>query len=249
MAVYLIVSAIRKKQIERRFLCVFVIGICLLGIGATVDLVRFRVTTNVIQGTSFYARMGTLIFLCLIGFHLILENSRIQIEHSHELAQLAYTDRLTGLKNRLAFNEAEAAILKNPDARCTIIQFDVNNLKKVNDIHGHFEGDRHISGAASIIRDCINGSGDCYRTGGDEFIAIITGTDDESAAQNAIDLMKTKIQEYNSNEKPPILLSIAYGVATFRASEGTLEKAEQLADQRMYKCKSIQKLNMPVIDT
>lgn len=249
MAIYLIVSAIRQNRIERRFLLVLISGICVLGIGATIDLVRFRVTTNVIQGTSFYARMGTLIFIGLIGIYLIRENSRIQIEHRQELAQLAYTDRLTGLKNRLAFNEAEASILKNPDARCTIIQFDVNNLKKVNDMHGHFEGDRHISGAASIIRDCIKGSGDCYRTGGDEFIAIITGTDDESAAQNAIDQMKIMIQEYNSHEKPPILLSIAYGMAPFRASEGSLEKAEQLADQRMYECKSVQKSNMTLGDT
>lgn len=248
MAIYLIISAIRKKQIERRFLRVFVIGICILGIGTTIDLVRFRVTTNVIQRTSFYARMGTLMFLCLIGLYLIQENNRIQIEHSHELAQLAYTDRLTGLKNRLAFNEAEASLLKNPDARCTIIQFDVNNLKKVNDIYGHFEGDRHISGAASIIRDCINGAGDCYRTGGDEFIAIITGADDEIAAQNAINQMKTLIQKYNAKEKPPILLSIAYGIASFRASEGTLEKAEQLADQRMYECKHIQKSIMKIVD-
>lgn len=242
MAVYLIVYAIRKNQVEKKFLRSFLVGIGALVIGAGIDLIRFRVITNVLQVTSLYARIGSLMFLIIIGLYLIQENSRLQYENSRALEQLAYIDGLTGLKNRLAFNEAESSLLSDPEARCIIIQFDVNNLKKVNDLYGHAEGDKHIGGAADIIRNSIRDTGECYRTGGDEFTAIITKTDDETTAQEAISNMEKLIEEYNCQENPPVLLDIAYGMAPYRAAEGSLKSAELLADKRMYECKRIKKL-------
>lgn len=245
MTAYLVIDAVRKKQVEKRFLRIFLVGTCGLGVGAGVDLVRFRATSNVVQDTSFWARLGSLVFLMLIGLHLINESRRTRIDNSLALARLAYTDGLTGLRNRLAFHEAESTLLQDTEARCMIIQFDINNLKLVNDVYGHAEGDRHISGAAGIIRDCIVGAGDCYRTGGDEFIAILQ-TDDETIARQAVERMEALVKAYNGTEKPPVLLDIAYGMAVFRAAEGSLEEAELLADKRMYECKRLKKQNAPV---
>ena len=246
MAIYLVISAVRRKQIEKRFLRVFIVGICSISVGAVVDLLIFRLSSNVLQSTSLYARMGSLLFLMLIGFYLIQENRHIQIENSRALEQLAYVDGLTGMKNRLAFNKAALSLReslpKDPDAKYMIIQFDINDLKKVNDIYGHAEGDRHISGAAGIIRDSICELGDCYRVGGDEFIAVIAGADAEETAKNAIDIMEKLTEEYNAGEKPPVMLDIAYGMAAFTVSDGDMEKAARLADQRMYECKRIKKM-------
>ena len=242
MAAYFVISAVRHKQVERKFLRIFLVGICLISIGASIDLIIFRVSSNVLQSTSLYARMGTLLFLVLIGLYLIQENRRVQIENSRALAHLAYTDGITGMKNRLAFNEAESSLQGDPDAKYMIIQFDINDLKMVNDMHGHAEGDRHITAAAGIIRDSIQDLGDCYRVGGDEFIAIITGADVEEAAHDSIELMKRLTEAYNTNETPPVKLEIAYGMAMFTVSEGDMEKSVRLADQRMYECKRIQKL-------
>ena len=242
MAVYFVASAVRRRQVEKRFLRVFIVGIGSIAIGAIIDLLIFRISSNVLQSTSFYARMGSLLFLMLIGMYMIQENRRIQIENSRALEQLAYTDGLTGMKNRLAFNEAGTSLLKDPDAKYMIIQFDINDLKKVNDVYGHAEGDRHIGGAAGIIRSSIHYSGDCYRVGGDEFIAIVAGENAEEAAQGAIDRMERLTEEYNINEKPPVMLDIAYGMAMFTGSDGDMEKAVRLADQRMYECKRIKKL-------
>lgn len=243
MAAYFVISAVRKDQVEKRFLNTFILGIISITVGAGIDLIRFRISSNVLQVTSLYARMGSLLFLVLIGLYLINESNRIQLENSHALAHLAYTDGLTGMKNRLAFSEAEASLAKDPDAGGVIIQFDINNLKMVNDLYGHAEGDRHIIGAANIILDSVKDAGSCYRTGGDEFIAIITGSVDESIAHNAVKQMETMIQEYNTREKPPVQLDIAYGIASFSVDGDSLEKAEQLADKRMYECKHIKKLN------
>ncbi|MCH5324864.1 MAG: diguanylate cyclase [Eubacterium sp.] len=241
IAIYFVVSAVRHKQVEKRFLRTFIIGICAITVGAMVDLIKFRVTTNVLQETSLYARMGSLLFLMLIGLYLIRENRRIQIKNSRALARLAYTDGLTGLKNRLAFNDAESYLKKNPDAKYMIIQFDINDLKKVNDVYGHAEGDRHINGAAGIIRDSIGDAGECYRIGGDEFVAIVTGPDVEKVARHAIDKMEKLTEEYNAKNKPPVLLDIAYGMAEFTASDGDVEKSFRLADKKMYECKRVKK--------
>lgn len=241
ITVYLVIYAARRKQAEKRFLRTLLIGTCALVIGTAIDLIRFRATTVVKQMTSSYSRMGTLFFLLFIGLYLIQENNRRQIETSRELERLAYSDGLTGLKNRFAFHEAEAALREDPNAKCTIIQFDVNNLKKVNDIYGHAEGDKHLSNAARVIRESIGQMGDCYRTGGDEFIAIISEQYDRSDAQRAIRQMEQLLTEYNDQEHPPVVLDIAYGMAVFCASEGSLEKAEQLADTRMYECKRVKK--------
>ena len=242
MVIYFVISAVRHNQIEKRFLRIFLVGICLIAIGAIVDLLKFRITSNVLQSTSLYARMGSLLFLMLIGLYLIQENRRIQIENSRAMEHLAYTDGLTGMKNRLAFNKVGSFLPKDPDATYMVIQFDINDLKKVNDFYGHAEGDRHIIGAARIIRDSIQGLGDCYRVGGDEFIAIITGPNVEETAHGAIELMEKLTEEYNTNEKPPVMLDIAYGMAMFKVSDGDMEKSVRLADQRMYECKHIKKL-------
>ena len=241
MAAYFVISAVRRKQVEKRFLLVFLVGICSIALGAIIDLMIFRISSNVLQSTSLYARMGSLLFLMLIGLYLILESRRIRIENSRALERLAYTDGLTGMKNRLAFNEAESSLLKYPDAKYVIIQFDINDLKKVNDVYGHAEGDRHIGSAAEIIRSSIHGLGECYRVGGDEFIAVITSSDAKGTAHAAIDMMERLTEEYNAKEKPPVMLDIAYGMAEFTVSEAGLEKAARLADQRMYECKRIKK--------
>ena len=242
MAAYFVVSAVRHKRIEKKFLRIFLVGICLIAVGAIADLLKFRISSNVLQSTSLYARMGSLLFLMLIGLYLIQENHRMQTENSRALERLAYTDGLTGMKNRLAFNKVESSLPQDSDAACMIIQYDINDLKKVNDIYGHAEGDRHIVGAAGIIRDSIHGLGECYRVGGDEFIVMIPGADAQETAQGAIKLMEKLTEEYNAREKPPVMLDIAYGMAMFTASDGHLEKSVRLADQRMYECKSVKKM-------
>ena len=241
VAAYFVISAVRRKQIEKRFLRIFLVGICAIMVCAIIDLMIFRISSNVLQSTSLYARMGSLLFLILIGLYLIQENRRNQIANSQALERLAYTDGLTGLKNRLAFNKVGPSLRNAHDAAYMVIQFDINDLKLVNDLYGHTEGDRHIRAAAQIIRDSIRDLGDCYRVGGDEFIGTISGADVETA-NAAIKRMESLTEEYNAKENPPIKLDIAYGMAMLTAFDGDIEKAVRLADQRMYECKHVKKL-------
>ena len=117
------------------------------------------------------------------------------------------------------------------------IQLDINNLKKVNDTYGHKEGDRHIKAAADVISQSFGMIGDCYRTGGDEFIVVIEDLKDPSALKEAEEKFRKLIDEYNEKEKPRVKLEIPYGIEEFDLKDKDVEKALRLADGKMYSMK------------
>jgi len=91
------------------------------------------------------------------------------------LEQLATEDDLTGLKNRRYIWEFSRQIIeyaKNQNGRVTLLVFDVDDLKKYNDIYGHQAGDEILKEAAVLMRRCCRGHDVVGRIGGDEFAVI-----------------------------------------------------------------------------
>ena len=143
-------------------------------LGGIIDLARY-VNSDSGLDSAFFFRLGLMIFillLCVTELHSLLFYRKYESE-AVEMGHLAFTDALTGLQNRMAFTNHEDTVLTRESGECTVIQFDINNLKKVNDNYGHKEGDRHIKAAAEIIKESFGQIGNCYRTGGDEFIVVI----------------------------------------------------------------------------
>lgn len=85
---------------------------------------------------------------------------------------LSETDRLTNMPNRRSY-EFALEKLRKEKRDVIIVAYDVNGLKKTNDTLGHDAGDELICAAAQCIQMCFGAWGTCYRTGGDEFIAIL----------------------------------------------------------------------------
>ena len=244
MTFYLMRRAIRKKTNDKRLLQTIVTGMSCAMTGAGIDLARYLLVKNRVFGNSFFTRAGVFTLVMIMGIYLMRERTRLAVEkeRSKLMETLAYTDGLTGLNNRLAFHQKESEI-REGQLGCTVIQLDINDLKKVNDIYGHAEGDRHIIGAVDIIRECFSDIGSCYRTGGDEFIVIAQNCD-EPAVTAALAALETKSAEYNEKNAPPVPMQIAYGYARYAAKSDKLEAAEQLADKRMYEKKKQMKLSM-----
>jgi diguanylate cyclase (GGDEF)-like protein len=91
------------------------------------------------------------------------------------LEQLATEDDLTGLKNRRYIWEFSRQIIeyaKNQNGRVTLLVFDVDDLKKYNDIYGHQSGDEILKEAAVLMRRCCRSHDVVGRIGGDEFAVI-----------------------------------------------------------------------------
>ena len=211
-------------------------------LGGIIDLARY-VNSDSGLDSAYFFRIGLMIFillLCVNELHSLLFYRKYESEALH-MGLLAHTDALTGLANRMAYTEFENNVKSKENGKCTIVQFDINNLKKVNDNYGHSEGDRHITAAAKIIKESFSDIGECYRTGGDEFILVIEGANSRNLFDAACDKYRKKIDEYNAKNNPPVKLEIAYGVEEFDLKSDDVEKALKLADGKMYNMKKIMK--------
>lgn len=179
--------------------------------------------------------LGIIIFLGVLFIDLAQEVSQ-SIIAKHEKEQLikrAYTDDLTQINNRTFCSEYMEALDSKKNSRYTIINLDLNNLKITNDTLGHVEGDRLLISAANVISEAFSTSGIIGRMGGDEFIAIIPSTDSAM-----IDKLMDKFQGLMAEAN----VSIAHGIAySSEFKKPTTELVYDLADDRMYENKKLQK--------
>lgn len=156
-----------------------------------------------------------------------------------KIGKIAYTDANTGIGNSAAFKLKmdTLEVTRTNYSYIGIIQFDVNNLKIINDTKGHEAGDLLIKTAADIIDRSFGTIGNCYRVGGDEFVAITTYSHAPLACEEAILKFESLIEQFNRNPAKPFELRIAYGVAYYQNTENryiTLKEVHKIADERMY---------------
>lgn len=239
-----VTAMMREEQKKIGTRIVMAISFLAVVCGGITDLIRYFVSVPGID-SAYYFRIGLMVFVFILGINEIyaLMTYRRYETEAEALSKLAYTDALTGLKNRMAFSDHEDFNKSRDHGKGIIIQFDINNLKMVNDNYGHKEGDRHIKAAAEIINNSFGQIGNCYRTGGDEFIVVIEELKDRLQFEQIKVKFKNMIDEYNDSYKPRIKLEIAYGIEEFDLSSGDVEGALKLADGKMYSMKKKMKGN------
>jgi diguanylate cyclase (GGDEF)-like protein len=167
-------------------------------------------------------------------------NERLQIAH-HRLEKLVHTDPLTAAFNRHAFY---GFVRKKGDedenvAGCVGF-FDIDDLKAINDLHGHAVGDVAIRTVVRAIRELIRAEDLIYRWGGDEFFVIMIGMDAEMARERM-----TRLEGLLADISiPEITGTMSIGVSsgfTNFADPNTLEAAINEADSEMYRRKQDRK--------
>ena len=151
-------------------------------------------------------------------------------DFEYRLKAVAETDPLTGFANRYSYNKFLASKTDLEHSTC-IFMLDINNLKFVNDTYGHDKGDELIKNSSLAIKETfmdMNGK-NCYRLGGDEFIAIMDNIKEE------------EIEEYLKKFRQKQMyyaVSIAIGYAyTSDISKEGYENLMIEADKRMYENK------------
>ena len=181
------------------------------------------------------ARMAT--FIRETSFELEQINSKLRVMNEH-LQDVATTDSLTGLENRLAF-DALLTTISQEDSEAnswTMILMDVNGLKYANDTFGHQAGDALIIAAANVIKSAYGANGNCFRIGGDEF-AVITRAPLDTHFVLYSNLQKN-IKEYNKTAL--YHLSIAVGESRLCSDSGirkSISDWKMEADLNMYRDK------------
>ena len=146
---------------------------------------------------------------------------------------LAYTDSLTGVKSKHAYvekeDEIDSLIRENKMPEFALIVFDLNDLKVVNDTHGHQAGDKYIKDSVKIITKYFSHS-EIYRFGGDEFVSIVQG-EDFANRYKILSTINSEV-EANLNTNKPI---IATGISDYNPKkDNTLRSIFIRADDNMY---------------
>ncbi len=149
--------------------------------------------------------------------------------------ELAYHDQLTGLYNRTAYEEFVDGVNVEKNS-CVIVMFDLNDLKKCNDVYGHEAGDNYIVLCAKMISQVFEDIGTCCRIGGDEFCVIVEERN-LPRCEKALKELDKKVEEINKQNRE-YEVHIAYGYAIFdKELDKELSDTRSRADANMYQMK------------
>ncbi|MBR1798040.1 MAG: diguanylate cyclase [Clostridiales bacterium] len=235
---YCIISTLRTTRKMRSTRITITVAFMAVAAGGFIDLIRYLNGTSA-RDTAYFFRIGLMVFVMALGINELnaLLYYRKYEDEAEQMSKLAFTDPLTGLQNRMAFEEHEEYVKTKGSGEYIIIQFDINNLKKVNDTFGHKAGDRHIMAAAAFIKNCFGKLGSCYRTGGDEFIVVIDEPKDQAQLDEAFESFKRMIDEHNTRRNLVIKLEVPYGYERFDIGSTDIEGAIRIADGKMYTMK------------
>lgn len=171
------------------------------------------------------------------------ENTQDYIEI---LNNMAHTDAVTGLGNKTSYLEMVTRIKRNKHKKYNeyaVVVMDLNLLKKTNDTYGHEAGDMLIKEAAEYISSSFKGS-PVFRTGGDEFAAILYGAVYKKRGE-LLDSFENNMN-YSLPDFEEVILSVSFGMAEYPADGSDYESVFEIADERMYQKKTEMKLGRQV---
>ena len=196
-------------------------------------------------------KMGT---LCLIDDKprelseedkMLLKDLAIMAEQEIAAMQLATLDELTMISNRRGFlslaTHAINMCLRN-SAPATMVVFDLDDFKPINDQFGHAEGDIALRAFARLLKQEFRDSDVFARTGGDEFVALLTNTGPDQI-EAALERFQNSVTLYNqkANRGYDIYYSAGY-VCKSRVEDACIEEMINEADAIMYEKKQQKKI-------
>lgn len=161
-------------------------------------------------------------------------------EMAAKLEVYVYRDKLTGLRNAAAFmsksKELDDRLKRDPDLKFGVVIFDANFLKKVNDNYGHEAGNELLKHAGKVIEEVFKNS-PAYRTGGDEFAAILEGKDYENRQALLIEFDEMVENETFTVAGNTLNLSVARGLGVHEQGMDFTAVSKR-ADAAMYNHKA-----------
>jgi diguanylate cyclase (GGDEF)-like protein len=163
-----------------------------------------------------------------------LENARLH----GMVEQQALVDGLTGLANRRAATDAlhaEAARAERLQTPLTIVLADLDGFKEVNDEYGHAVGDVVLRVFADVLRQTVRESDVAGRWGGEEFLLLLPGADEDGAVQLA-ERIRIGLAERSISGAPALRVTASFGVAEY-AGEANSEELVVAADSALYRAK------------
>ncbi len=202
----------------------------------------------------------------IIGFHrkrmFFLERLLLNDELSVLLPRIAVTlesltlyetsiiDETTGIYNKRYFKNWLSSELKRSiryNQPCSVLVFDLDDFKRINDTFGHLQGDRTLKELANVTKSCIRDGIDILaRIGGEEFALLLPATTTESAVKVA-ERIRGTIEKHKFPGLPDgYKVTVSIGVSTFPIHADNEEDLIKVADEALYKAKKLGKNRVEV---
>ena len=140
---------------------------------------------------------------------------------------------MTGLYNRRYFENELKRLESSRKYPITIVIFDLDGLKDINDNYGHKKGDQYIINAADILKSTARTEDIIARIGGDEFAIILPSTNHNEAKKFCQRIQKNFLK-FNKEQNPVKPLSISIGFEVMKDSDQDSNIIFNKADQKMY---------------
>jgi diguanylate cyclase (GGDEF)-like protein len=157
------------------------------------------------------------------------------VESEIATLQLAASDPLTGLSNRRGFELSATMLLevcRHRGIKATLLFFDLDDFKSINDTYGHEEGDEALKQFAKHLQSTFRNSDIVARYGGDEFVVLLANAGDPSLA---LGRLQQDLLSRNLHPTTRYPLNVAIGSAVFDGAENdTLSELLERADKAMY---------------
>ncbi|WP_243641591.1 GGDEF domain-containing protein [Rhodothalassium salexigens] len=159
-----------------------------------------------------------------------------------DLTRRADTDALSGLANRHVFNEALADLVsraQNQGTPLTLVMFDLDRFKRVNDTYGHDVGDAVIQCFAGVLGSHVRGTDLAVRYGGEEFALLLPGSP-LAQAREVAERVRAAMAEARipTRDGTSISVTVSAGLATWQVDDETPHELLKRSDQALYAAKA-----------
>jgi diguanylate cyclase (GGDEF)-like protein len=178
-----------------------------------------------------------------------LQGRRVELTRLNvELARLAAIDPLTGVRNRRAIEEYlhdALSAARRHDLSLSLLVVDVDHFKHVNDTLGHRSGDAVLAHTARVLDGALRTEDAIGRWGGEEFLVVLTGTDEEGALRATERLRDAlALDQPEEGRRHGLTVTITIGVAEWRHDE--IDELVSRADSALYLGKASGRDNVQV---
>ncbi len=157
-----------------------------------------------------------------------------------KIKQVSDTDELTGAYNMRAFSSVLQRAFRQAvryGHALSVVMIDSDNLKQINDTHGHESGNRLLQHVVRCIREQLRGSDVMARFGGDEFIVLLPETNNKGAVEMAQRIRKSVEISHFDVRSGQASITVSLGIASYPEDGGNLEVILDKADKAMYRAK------------
>lgn len=165
--------------------------------------------------------------------------ARKVVRQNKQLDQLSRTDPLTGLQNRLHWDDSATAAMTHcarSSRHASLILIDVDHFKDINDFHGHQIGDAVLRRVAGILHGVVRLTDTASRIGGDEFALVLMNTDPEPARSIAERIRKA-IEDARFDDAPALRCTVSIGLASTGLRTVSAAMWMRHADAALYQAK------------